>query len=461
MEKIRIEFEGENGVDKLFNEGRTHTQGNNLKLVPFTTNSTPFVFNNFNGVIGAFTRLMDDKKIRLGIDVSKFYSKLDCLITCTGEEKEKLIEIVKDMYVKNNAIIPFNIRTIGYLESNSFTEKIAMFLFTMFIDDFIKGKYKDTCRKEEVNVLQKIVLEALPELKECGTVDEAKYNCFLPYIKDVFQEDIKYMIENPKIYEKNLKRFLEYYFMYYVTQLAIKMSKFERADIKEVEKVYMTLGWEVTSKTRQAYIYGWNYVVEYIPKLFSHAVTLEFLSRNNSNNPMDYVQFHSSFNDTEDDIQMSESISKITENYKAWITNVDYSLCIHDKEKDGNCKTSNQIRLLFETIDFQFTNGTRTGPYQKYSGRFIEFVHCNFGKRRGALGYNFNVTEQDIILFTKIILGQNDGRIRLVKLFNEFERRGLVFDRESKKKIVELFEKLNLLEKKSDSGDAQYVKSIL
>lgn len=461
MENIKIEFEGENGVDKLFNDGRTHTQGNNLKLVPFTTNSIPFIFNDFNGVIGAFTRLMDDKKIRLGIDVNKFYSKLDELITCTGEEKEKLIEIIKDMYVKNNVIIPFNIRTIGYLESNSFTEKIAMFLFSMFTDDSVKEIYQDACKKEGLNVLQKIVLEALPELKESGAVEEAKYNCFLPYVKEVFQEDIKYMIENPKIYEKNLKRFLEYYFMFYITQLAIKLSKFEKADIEEVEKVYMTLSWEVTSKTRQAYIYGWKYAIEYIPKLFSHAVLLEFLSHNNSERPMDYVQFYRDFNDTENDIQMSQSISKITDKYKEWISNVNYSLCIHDKEKDGNCKTSNQIRLLFETIDFQFTKGTRTAPYQKYSGRFIEFVHYNFGKRRGALGYTFNITEQDIILFTKIILGQNDGRIRLVRLFNEFERRGLVFDRESKKKIVELFEKLNLLEKKSDSGDAQYVKSIL
>ncbi|HBL5328060.1 TPA: DNA phosphorothioation-dependent restriction protein DptG, partial [Clostridioides difficile] len=35
------------------------------------------------------------------------------------------------------------------------------------------------------------------------------------------------------------------------------------------------------------------------------------------------------------------------------------------------------------------------------------------------------------------------------------------FDRDSQSKVVELFEKLNIIEKKSDSGDAQYVRSIL
>lgn len=64
-------------------------------------------------------------------------------------------------------------------------------------------------------------------------------------------------------------------------------------------------------------------------------------------------------------------------------------------------------------------------------------------------------------MFTQIVLQENDGRIRLPKLFDEFDKRGLIFDRESKKKIVALFEKMNLLEKRSDSGDAQYVKSVL
>lgn len=64
-------------------------------------------------------------------------------------------------------------------------------------------------------------------------------------------------------------------------------------------------------------------------------------------------------------------------------------------------------------------------------------------------------------MFTRLILFENDGKIRLAKLFDEFAKRGLLFDRESKKHIVELFEKMNVIEKRSDSGDAQYVKYIL
>ena len=54
-----------------------------------------------------------------------------------------------------------------------------------------------------------------------------------------------------------------------------------------------------------------------------------------------------------------------------------------------------------------------------------------------------------------------EDRIKLNDLFKEYERRGLFFDRYSKEEIINLLNTWNLIDKKSDSGDAQYVKSIL
>lgn len=51
--------------------------------------------------------------------------------------------------------------------------------------------------------------------------------------------------------------------------------------------------------------------------------------------------------------------------------------------------------------------------------------------------------------------------MRLNELFDEFRKRGIYLDNQSQESIVEFYEKLNLIEKKSDSGDAQYVKGIL
>ena len=80
-------------------------------------------------------------------------------------------------------------------------------------------------------------------------------------------------------------------------------------------------------------------------------------------------------------------------------------------------------------------------------------------KEKG-IRYNLNMTEDDIILMTKICINDKK-KLKLNILFEEFEKRGLFFDRDSSKKIIQLYEKLNFLEKKSDSGDAQYVMSFI
>ena len=70
-----------------------------------------------------------------------------------------------------------------------------------------------------------------------------------------------------------------------------------------------------------------------------------------------------------------------------------------------------------------------------------------------------NIDKDLIYLITALCIKKD--KIKLNDLFKEYERRGLFFDRHSKEEIVTLLNKWNLIDKKSDSGDAQYVKQIL
>ncbi|MGX7199807.1 DNA phosphorothioation-dependent restriction protein DptG [Enterococcus nangangensis] len=96
----------------------------------------------------------------------------------------------------------------------------------------------------------------------------------------------------------------------------------------------------------------------------------------------------------------------------------------------------------------------------RYRKSFDEFSGLNLIKSRGRLGYVFNLTQEFILLFVEIIIG-NRSKILLNELFAEFGKRGIFFDKQTKKSIIQFFEEINILEKLSDSGDAQYVKSIL
>ena len=71
-----------------------------------------------------------------------------------------------------------------------------------------------------------------------------------------------------------------------------------------------------------------------------------------------------------------------------------------------------------------------------------------------------NLSEETLIFITKLCI-KNQEQMRLKDVFKAFERRGIFLDDISKEQATDYYEKLNLIEKKSDSGDAKYVKRIL
>lgn len=79
--------------------------------------------------------------------------------------------------------------------------------------------------------------------------------------------------------------------------------------------------------------------------------------------------------------------------------------------------------------------------------------------RGGSYGYMLNMTQEILLMITAICI--KEDKITLKDLFKEYERRGVFLDSYSQIEVIDLLGKLNLIDKKSDSGDAQYVKSIL
>ena len=65
------------------------------------------------------------------------------------------------------------------------------------------------------------------------------------------------------------------------------------------------------------------------------------------------------------------------------------------------------------------------------------------------------------MLLTITALCVRNEKIKVKHLFEKFQERGIYFDTESKNEVVNFLTKLNLIDKKSDSGDAQYVRPIL
>lgn len=465
MNTTWIVFDGEEGINDIFddevNKGKKHKRDD--ALVPFKTKVDKNQYEDFSGVVGAFCRLMSDVKLKKGVDrdVLKERMRKKMSDDCADNDFEVLFKIIEGMYFENGKLLPINAKALNYIDSNISQQQVAEYLYSLFVESTdLKVQYFSMTESEDTNILEKLVFDSLEDGDEKSENNIQHAECFLPYVKEVFIKDFEVLTRNTSNYQKYINRFLAYYYMFYISQLAVKLGKFECGKRDEIEKIYMTLYDEVVTRVRPGYEYGWRFVKERISHMFSHSVVMEMLSRNVDHSHMDYIAFYDRFNKSDDDEKVAEEIKRIRSAYMSWIP-LDYSGCKHDDSKDTECKTSTEVKRLFETVDYQFINGGRISHYNGYNKKFIEFVQKNFGKFRGMYGYTVSLHESDIIMFTQIILQENSGKIRLAKLFEEFELRGLLFDRESKKKIIELYEKMNLLEKRSDSGDAQYVKYIL
>ena len=99
-------------------------------------------------------------------------------------------------------------------------------------------------------------------------------------------------------------------------QVAVKLGKFEYGKRDEIEKIYMTLNWEVITRVRPGYEYGWKFVKEKISHMFSHSVLMEMISHNIENAHLDYIDLFIRMNGAEEDADTAEDVKKICDKYR-------------------------------------------------------------------------------------------------------------------------------------------------
>ncbi|PGK77380.1 DNA phosphorothioation-dependent restriction protein DptG, partial [Bacillus thuringiensis] len=113
-------------------------------------------------------------------------------------------------------------------------------------------------------------------------------------------------------------------------------------------------------------------------------------------------------------------------------------------------------RYMFEKIRSKIS----AEIFSRYALAYTAFISKFYRKNGGSLGTILALNLKQLLLLTAVAVG-NKPRIELNQLWIEFDKRGVKVDDDTKQEIMELLDRLNYLDKKSDSGDAQYVKSIL
>jgi DNA phosphorothioation-dependent restriction protein DptG len=488
MSQIELKKSGPNSIEarNIKKKSFSHNTGNQFKILPFKTNPSGDVykedFKSFQGIIGELFRTISHKSQIESTDSNVSYkSELKQTIITNAIDKveteniEELSMMLSNLFFdEQNGLIKFNSKTLCYMNNinpNNAIKEISLFIF----DLFIKGnetEYDLGKSDNEENLLHQLILESLPELPTL--IMKGKYS---PYknlfhqIKEQFKADLSFVEQNNEFYLKHVEDLFKYYYFHYLSQLVLRFNNFG-VDNGEVKPLYYTLEWETLSETRlSSHSPSWKNLDSYSPFLFAHSNALELLNYilvdgKAVGDYNDIAMLYESLSPDEK-VTYVDSIEEIISLYKSTITLksgswedcyrlIDLELSWRKFESHIN---QNLFKLWF-CIKYQFENTDRKGADLKYARWFIQFAKVNYTKSRGRLG-STTVLSQELLLFiTRVCIG-NEEKIRLKLLWDRLKDRGIVFDETSKLAITKLFERINLIEKKSDSGDAQYVKSTI
>lgn len=439
-----------------------HKPGNRFKLFPFTGRSTGVnVVLELEPLIGSFLCMIEEKSPQK-ITAAELVEKLKKDIEIQSGEEELFLDMIRKLFfTENGTMRAVNLQMIEQISCTETNEKkMVEYLVDVLGDsDLLRKELSDAKLKLSNNVLETEIISKLKFENRVDDGERLKYFRVVESLHTFFEEDFAYILEDQKCLREYLVELLELYYFSYTAQTILQLGRFMDGERNNNIPLYFCLEWEKTSQSRLCFTEGWQKLQNAIEKIFAHAITLEILNQTENNSEIvDYIRLNEIVDSDEKDKEISKQIDLVTALYRTSITD-----CVEMNELEKKSlaagMTAASIRFLFDSIKLQFETAGRRGVYTSYKKQF-EYYCKKFLKSRGRSGMMLNLSEERLIFITKLCI-KNQEKMRLKEVFKAFEKRGIFLDDISKDQVADYYEKLNLIEKKSDSGDAKYVKRIL
>lgn len=434
-----------------------HKLNQHIIIFPYVTNRENLKSVSFENIVGSFFRQLYSLKPVSSLEMDRVVNEISDKVRYNEKEDNRFImhDILRQLYFSKGQLKQFDIRSYEQLSESSREASIAGVLVnTMANKNDIFSAVK-TCNLRKISILDQLVLENLPELKSSNKSGTVYYNeC--PEFNEFFTEDLSYLIQKDISDVNAITNLFKFYYFTYISRTILRLNqRFAEADPTQ-EHLYYCVAWEKTGHNRKCFHEGWKKLEKVSGDLLTHAVLLEILNQNTNGFPYDYRDINDMLAEAsvEERKEVYEIICKVEEDY----TNKYFSDYLFKKTEYVECCDYDvicHINILFEHIKEIFT-GRLKSPNNRFAKGYIEFAKNTFAKNRYSMGYMLELSEEYLLLLTKVVI-KDKIKISLADLFHAFEQRGVYTDSNTRDKIVEYFEKLNIIEKKSDSGDAQYV----
>ena len=448
-----------------------------IKLLPFNSNPASAFDKKcgLHGTTGEFFRLWDNDGTKPIEDFEK--SAVEPVKEYLVNQKQmpttqvpEFVRMMRDIMFVNGNLNITDSAFIKYLplvpnderismkdrkKYNDGQRKLANYLYSMLSDEMQISGHSNT-----PNLFSKILQEALTPF--CGFSDDSKERDYivLPYIKKSFEEDLCWMLEQEEsVKVKYLHLLLHFYACYAVTQAIVRITAKDKQSVDEPAPFYFILNSERASVNHDAVVRGWSYQIpkSSLDKLYGKSQALDILNSVLGSN----VGFYNNIRkvlyqtDFEDNRELCNKLLSKYQEEKREVFNRRSSESGSIEEIEIDVHSYDEFISTLELL----CTGLQSPSYiSRMRKKVIDLLSVRFlQSRRG----NFVLVLDNEMLTFLVALFTKSKKTKLENLYKLFNKYGIYFNRGSRLAIEEYLLKLNLLDRKSDSGEAQYVTVIL
>lgn len=431
-----------------------HNINKNSFLTPYTTREPERVDfeGSFDKILGEISRLELDKVWDDNFENPLSLSDIKD-IEIDDEDAYFFNEIIKEYIFDDNKDLKivdphlFLYMPLSKQKSPRDGEKkIAHFFRDVFCKD--NEKLKEFFRKKDSeHIIINLILNNIYQFEENET--KIKYVSIFDNIVECFNEDINHALNHKNFLIENISKIFAYYFFFYYCQFILKINADFSAE-DGIIPLYYLLDWERPGQKRPAILNGYKNLKHQANTLFPRLSVIDQLNTLLGTKSCLLPELFDSFNNLDD-----ESKENFLCYLKQWIR--DYREIKNFESIDLPNDFKELVMILIKSL-----NDKNYGIKSEVKGRFglhLEAIAKSyFLKNQRSFGFVLNI-ERDMLYVITALCVKNT--MKTTELFKEYEKRGLYFDKKSKDRILDYLTNLNLIEKKSDSGDIRYVKPIL
>ena len=448
-----------------------------IKLLPFNSNPASAYDKKcgLHGTTGEFFRLWDNDGTKPIEDFEK--SAVEPVKEYLVNQKQmptaqvpEFVRMMRDIMFVNGNLNITDSAFIKYLplvpnderismkdrkKYNDGQRKLANYLYSMLSDEMQISGHSET-----PILFSKILQEALTPFGVSSDNPKERDYIVLPYIKKSFEEDLGWMLKQEEsVKVKYLHLLLHFYACYAVTQAIVRITAKDKQGEDEPAPFYFILNSERASVNHDAVVRGWSYQIpkSSLDKLYGKSQALDILNSVLGSN----VGFYNNIRkvlyqtDFEDNRELCNKLLSKYQEEKREVFNRRSSESGSIEEIEIDVHSYDEFISTLELL----CTGLQSPSYiSRMRKKVIDLLSVRFLQSR--IGNFVLVLDNEMLTFL-VALFTKSKKTKLENLYKLFNKYGIYFNRGSRLAIEEYLLKLNLLDRKSDSGEAQYVTVIL